>query len=229
LRRLILLFVLLGVIVAGWLLLRKSSSDSQTGAADRPTIEKRPINFASRTFDPENPSNDMPQMHAGELAVCDSNFMSSAVVTGEALRTDSTHAIVSVTHVKVSLQLNITIWLPINPTQHVAEHEQGHREISEVFYHTADKLAEKIAATYIGKKVAVTGIDLNAEINKALEQMGADITEEYDKELNPGPTQLRYDDITDHSRSEIEAKDAVAQALKEDPPAVISPAASPRN
>ena len=35
------------------------------------------------------------------------------------------------------------------------------------------------------------------------------------KKLNPEPTQLRYDAITNHSRNEVPAKDAVAQALKE--------------
>jgi hypothetical protein len=43
--------------------------------------------------------------------------------------------------------------------------------------------------------------------------MATEITDEYDKELNSEPTQLLYDSITDHSRNDIVAKDAVAQAL----------------
>jgi hypothetical protein len=44
--------------------------------------------------------------------------------------------------------------------------------------------------------------------------MGAEITAEYDRELNPEPTQLLYDSITDHSRNEVAVQDAVDHALK---------------
>ena len=69
-------------------------------------------------------------------------------------------------------------------------------------------------ATYIGKRVEISGADLNAESNKALQQMATEITEEYNRELNPEPTQLLYDTITDHSRNEVMVQDAVAAALK---------------
>ena len=97
----------------------------------------------------------------------------------------------------------------------MVEHEQGHREISEHFYQDADKLAAKIAAPYLGKRFEISGTDLQSELSKSLQKMGAEITEEYSRELNPNPTQLRYDAITDHSRNDVSAKDAVAQALKE--------------
>ena len=96
-------------------------------------------------------------------------------------RTDATHATVTVTQIKVTLQLNIIIWVPTGVTPHVIEHEEGHRQISEYYYQTADKLAERVAASYMGKQVEVTGADLNAESIKALQQMGAEITDEYDR------------------------------------------------
>jgi hypothetical protein len=194
---------------------RSSSSRQQSGVAGAPTITKQPINFANRTFDPENPPTDMPQLAPDELAVCDSNFLSNAIVGGEAHETDSTHAIVTVTSVKVNLQLNVTIWMPPNVSQHVVEHEDGHREISERIYRDAEKLAAKIAAPYLGKKFEISGTDLQGELSKALQKMGGEIAEEYGRELNPNPTQQRYDAITDHSRNDVSAKDAVAQALSE--------------
>jgi hypothetical protein len=218
-RRIVLLCVLLAGVIVGVLLWRSSQSHQQSGVASVPTITKQPENFVNRTFDPANPPSDLPEFGPGELAVCDSNFISDAHVAGEAHETDSTHAIVTVTGVTVNLQLDITIWVPNTASQHVTEHEQGHREISEHFYATADKLAAKIAAPYIGKRFEVSGSDLHAEISKALQQMGAEITAEYDRELNPNPTQLRYDAITDHSRNDVLAKDAVAQALSENPAA----------
>lgn len=157
----------------------------------------------------------MPRLGPGEEAVCDSNFLSNASVAGEVERTDATHAIVTITHVKVTLQLSVTIWVPVNASQHVTDHEEGHRQISEYYYQTADKVAEQVAAAYIGKRDLITGSDLNAELTKFLQQTGAEITDEYDKELNPEPAQLRYDTITDHSRNEVVSTDAVAQALKD--------------
>jgi hypothetical protein len=178
------------------------------------TINKQPVNFARRTFDPANPPPDMPRLNQGENAACDSNFLSNTTVAGQSRQTDATHVMVTVTHVKMDLQLNLTIWVPNEVTQRVTEHEEGHRQISEYFYQTAAKLAERIAAAYVGRQVDIVGTDLQAESNKFLQQTAAAITADYGRELNPGPTQLLYDSITDHSRNEVVVKDAVAHAIK---------------
>ena len=213
-RRLLVLFVLLAVLIVGWMSWRDRSSSRQLDEVAVPTIDKQPVIFATRTFDPAAPPADMPPLASGENAECDSNFQSSASVGGQTRQIDATHATVAVTQIKVTLQLHITIWVPADVTPHVIEHEEGHRQISEAYYRTADKLAERIAATYMGRHVDVDGTDLGAESNKMLQQMAADITAEYNKELNPEPAQLLYDTITDHSRNEVVVKDAVAHALK---------------
>ena len=213
-RGLIVLCVLLGVLIFGWFTWRDRSSPRQLREAPVPTISKQPVAFANRTFDPATPPTDMPPLAPGESAECDSDFLSNASVRGESRQTDATHATVTITQIKVTLQLNITIWVPTGVTQHVIEHEEGHRQISEYYYQTADKLAERIAATYMGKQVAITGTDLGAESSKMLQQMATDITDEYNKKLNSGPTQLLYDAITDHGRNDVVVKDAVAHALK---------------
>jgi hypothetical protein len=56
---------------------------------------------------------------------------------------------------------------------------------------------------------------LQDESNKWLAQTGTEITDEYNRELNPAPAQQRYDLITDYSRNEVVAKDAVAQVLRD--------------
>ncbi len=212
-RGLIVLCVLLGMLIFGWLLLRNFSPRQQPREAPVPTIIKQPVAFANRTFDPATPPADMPPLTPGEIAGCDSDFLSTASVRGESRQTDATHATVTITQIKVTLQLNINIWVPTGVTQHVIEHEEGHRQISEYYYETADKVAERIAATYMGKQVEITGTDLRSESSKMLQQTATDITDKYNKELNPGPTQLLYDAITDHGRNEVVVKDAVAHAL----------------
>jgi hypothetical protein len=229
-RGLIALCVLLGVLILGWLMWRRDSSPrQQLKEAPVPTIIKQPVAFANHTFDPAAPPTDMPPLAPGEIAGCDSDFRSTASVRGAPWQTDATHAIVTITQIKVTLQLNINIWVPTGVTQHVIEHEQGHRQISEYYYQTADKLAERIAAAYMGKKVEVTGTDLSVESSKMLQQMATDIADEYNKELNSGPTQLLYDAITDHGRNEVVVKDAVASALKNITMESTQPATNPGN
>jgi hypothetical protein len=227
LRSLIVVCVVLGVSIIGWLTWREISSRRQLSEVSVPAINKQPVAFANRTFDPATPPSDMPPLTSGENAECDSDFRSSASVGGETRQTDATHATVTITQIKMTLQLNITIWTPAGVTQHVIEHEEGHRQISEYYYQTADKLAERIAAAYMGRQVEISGPDLGAQSSKMLEQMATEITDEYNKELNPGPAQLLYDSITDHSRNEVVVKDAVAHALKNVTIESIQPALNP--
>jgi hypothetical protein len=194
------------------------------------TIMKQPVTIAHRSFDPSKPPPaDMPPFDKGEGGECDSNFLSDANVGGQARQTDATHATVTINQINVTLQLDITIWVPINATQHVIEHEEGHHQISEYFYQNADKVAQRIAAAYMGKQVVISGTDLRGELSKLLQKMGTDITDEYNKEETPEPTQLRFDAITDHGRNDVVASDAVAQALKAIPPPAVQPTAKPGN
>ena len=211
-RRSIVLCLSLGLLVSGWLSWRAFSSHQPQ---EPPVlITKQPATFANRTFDPATPPPEMPPLGPGEVAECESDFASNASVVGESFREDATHATVTITRMNVTLQLNIAVWLPLGATQHVIEHEDGHRQISEYYYQGADKIAERIVARYIGRKVEITGTDLSAESTKALQRIATEFTDEYNRELGPGPAQLLYDAITDHSRNEVAAKDAVVTAVK---------------
>lgn len=224
-RFFVVLCVSLGLLVFTWFAWRNLASRRPPGEQSVPAINKLPVTFASHAFDPALPPSDMPPLSAGESAECDSNFQSHARVRGEPQSTDATHATVTITQVKMTLQLKINIWLPTGASQHLIEHEEGHRQISEYYYQTADKLAERIAATFLGKRVEITGTDLAAESNRMLQQMASDITAEYNKELNPDPAQLLYDSITDHGRNDVLTRDAVAHAIKN----VLIEAADPKN
>ena len=220
------LCALLGVLILGGLWWRNQASRGVSGESAGPTIDKQAVNFANRTFDPSNPPPDMPPLNYGEYAQCDSRFLSNASVGGETRQTDATHATVTVTRVKVTLQLDVTIWLPAQVSQHVIEHEEGHRQISEYYYQTADKVAERIAATYMGRQIEISGTDQAAESDQALHQIATEITDEYNKELNPEPTQLLYDSITNHGVNDVVSKDAAEHAIRNSvidaPPAAAS-------
>ncbi len=213
-RSLILVCVLLGALAFVWVRWRGESTQQQTRQLATPVIVKEPVNFASHTFDPANPPAEMPPLPAGENAECDSNFKSNATVGGQPRRTDATHATLTITQINVTLQLDINIWVPADATQHVIDHEDGHRRISEYYYQHADEIAGRVAASYLGKQIPISGDDLGAASRQALQDAGAEITEEYSKELNSNPAQLLYDSITDHSRNEVVYTDAVDHAVK---------------
>ncbi len=156
----------------------------------------------------------MPPLTVGEDAECDSDFTSDTSVAGETKRDDDTHGTVTITQVKMSLGLNVTIWVPNGVSQQISEHEEGHREISEFYYQSADKLAQRIAKKYLGKKVAVSGSDLNSAVGNLLKQLAKQINDDYTRELDPGPTQNYYDGLTNHSRNEISSREAASEALK---------------
>jgi hypothetical protein len=214
-RRLFLAGLLLTLSIFAWIGWRERSQSAGPRQLTAPTILKQPVRFATRTFDPANPPADMPPLSGvGEIAQCVSDFGAQANVGGEAERNDPTHSVVTIGQITVTLQLNITIWVPAGVSQHVMEHEEGHRQISEYYYGSADKLASQIASSYLGKEIAISGADLNAEFHKALQDVGAQITAEYDKQLDPNPTQLLYDSITDHGRNNVAVQDAIDHALK---------------
>lgn len=202
---------------------RSSVAETQQEMA-APVVVRQPANIAKRTFDPANPPADMPPLSAGEAAQCVSDFLSSARVSGQTRRTDPTHATVTITQIHVTLQMNVNIWTPNGASQQVMEHEEGHRQISEYYYRTADQLAARIASAYMGKQIDVSGADPGSAASEALQQAGAEITAEYNKELNPNPTQLLYDSITDHARNGVVAQDAVDHALKNAAVEAVQPA-----
>jgi len=225
-RRLIIVVIMMGLMAfvlfegrnKNWFGAQNTPSTAQSSlqpGQNPVTVVKAPPVVTTRTFDPAAPPAEMPPLAPGEIAVCDADFVSNANVAGVSRRVDDTHAVLRITRVMIGLQLKITIWLPQGVTDHVKEHEDGHRQIAEHYYATADQVAQRIGDAYIDKQVQIEGEDPAAEGNKALGQMAADITATYNKELNPSPAQLLYDSFTDHSRNDSAVSDAVAAAINQ--------------
>jgi len=191
-------------------------------AAGTPTtvkVTKMPADVQHRTFDPRRPPREMPELKPPENAVCASVFLSNANVGAQGGQIDATHAKLTVNLIEITLQLKITIWLPPNPLQTVVAHEEGHRQIAEYFYKNADAIAKRVAEPYLGKTLDISGLDLRKAANAAVNKIGAEITDAYNKEMQVELTEARYDAITDHSRKDIPVPEAVAQAIRETAPA----------
>jgi len=197
-------------------------------AAGTPTtvkVTKMPADVQHRTFDPRRPPREMPELKPPENAVCASDFLSNANVGAQGVQIDATHAKLTVNLIEVTLQLNITIWLPPNPPQTVVEHEEGHRQIAEYFYKNADAIVKRVAEPYLGKTLDISGRDLRKAASVAVDKIGGEITDAYNKEMQVELTEARYDAITDHSRKDIPVPEAVAQAIQETAPASFRPTA----
>lgn len=185
--------------------------------ADQPQVEivKMPAQIGTRYFDPKRPPRDLPPLQPPEEAVCAGDFLSDASVGAQAIQTDATHAKATINRIKVTIQLNMTIWLPNNPQKWTVEHEEGHRQISEYYYRHADVVARRVAEPYLGRTVEISGRDLRRALSDAIGKIAGEITGEYNRQMPVEATQERFDAITEHSRKEIAVADAVAQALKE--------------
>jgi hypothetical protein len=182
-------------------------------AGDAISITKQPVIIATHTFEPSAPPPEMPALGESEQAECASDFISNASVSTRSLKLDATHATMTVTRVQMTLQLRINIWVPQGVTQHVMDHEEGHRQISEHYYENAETIARQIATSYLGRQISVSGSDLSAELDKTLQKLSSDVTAEYSRKVSPEAVQLRFDSLTDHARNDMAASDAVTQAL----------------
>ena len=194
--------------------------------SEQPQVEivKMPAQLDTRYFDPERPPRDRPPLTGPEEAVSAGDFLSDASVSGQVLQIDATHAKGTINRIKVTLQLNITTWLPNNPRKRTVEHEEGHRQILEYYYRNAEVIARRIAEPYFGKTIDLSGADLRNALSAAIDKIAEEITNEYKRQMSVETTQDRYDAITEHSQKEIPVPDAVAQALKETYPEPAKPA-----
>jgi hypothetical protein len=185
--------------------------------SEQPQVEivKMPAQLNTRYFDPKNPPADRPPLMGPEEAVTVGDFLSHASVGGQVMQIDATQARARINRIKVTLQLNITTWLPNNPQQRTVEHEEGHRQILEYYYRNAEGIARRIAEPHFGKTIDLSGADLRQLLSAAIDKIAEEITVEYKRQMPVESTQARYDDITEHGRKEIPVPDAVAQALKE--------------
>jgi hypothetical protein len=187
-------------------------------AADAIKINRESPDIEHRKFDRDHPSSDMPPLEPEEAAVTKSVFGTatqfSVQVEGEQKRGAKTVAKVKVTSVTIDLSLKITIWLPNGPPKVIVDHEEGHRQISEYFYKDADKIARRIAQSYLGQVYDAEGTDVETATRGALDKSINELSQKYMAEtqnLSVRANQI-FDELTQHSRNQ---KISVDKAVKE--------------
>jgi hypothetical protein len=175
----------------------------------------------TQTYDPQNPTHEMPAPDADEAGVTVSDFSCTAKVTGTILtqspRGRDVQATVRVDSVEIALQLKVHEWISQNAPRKMWSHEGGHRIIAEHFYAGADATAGNIGHEMIGREFFGTGIDANTAANAALTRAASDITRRYMAEVRDPSEQVQeiYDRITNHGTNAIDELDAINQSLTE--------------
>jgi hypothetical protein len=181
------------------------------------TIEKSPPQVETKFFDPARPPAEMPALQANEAAVTASKYSCESQI-GVTVKIDDsrpTHYVATIDSVTVKVTLGITIWLPNHAAQKIVAHENGHRQISEIFYTDADKIARELAQRYIDKTLIADGRDRQKAVDDAISKQLAEINNAYmEKVQTPSQkAQEAFDQITDHGRNQVKEDDAVKKAV----------------
>ena len=138
-------------------------------------------------FDPNDPPADMPSLQPPEAAVTVSAFSCSAQMRVIILEQNTVngicHARARIETVDISLGLNITIWLPNNPSRKLRVHEDGHKKISEHYFDFGKETAERLAQPYVGKEISGQGADCTKAIDDGIKASIKELAGKYMTEI----------------------------------------------
>ena len=121
-----------------------------TPAAGQVTVQVEPVNVVRRTFDPKHPPPDMPRLTRHEVGLCAYSF---GCRTEIAARRDKKNESPRITRIRLNVRLEITLWTPDPGSPKIRAHEEGHREICEIYYHSAESIGREVAGRFIGTKL----------------------------------------------------------------------------
>jgi hypothetical protein len=192
--------------------------------ASRPgvVIDQKPTVVSTRTFDPHDPPKAMPKLTKNEAAVTECEFGIQTQAGGQVVtHRDVEHqceAQVQIDSVRMNPSLKITIWLPDHAAKKLADHEEGHHRIAELFYAHANSVAQSAADGLFAHTVQGRGFTCQAAADSAIKAGIAKVNDQYMKKLSQqaGAVQIRFDKITDHGRNPIAVEDAIRQALQDE-------------
>ena len=184
-------------------------------------VDKKPPVVERKTFDPRHPPKEMPTLHAGEDAVTsyelDSTTEISVSITKHDLPGGKCRMVYFVRSVKVTMTCHITVWLPEGASVKLKAHEEGHREITETEYKTAEVPVRKLAEKVDGRNVVGEAEDCEKAANEKLEALNRTIGEGYRHAVvePTGRVQAIYDELTAHgTKTDPDEKTAIRQSFE---------------
>lgn len=197
-----------------WGMLLVGCVSAVTDASPQGIVLKiEPAKITRRTFDRQNPPAEMPKLTPPEVGTCAYSFgcATEVVVHGTPGRP------AKVAGVEVSTKLTITIWTPQGGNPKILAHEEGHREICEIYYAPAESIARDLAKRAIGKRITAS-VRNTAATEAELKRIQNGLIAEFMRETASRCdfAQSRFDAITQHSMNSIPESDAIIRAVAEE-------------
>jgi hypothetical protein len=182
-------------------------------------ITRTPATVTPRSFDPKHPPADMPPLNRDEAAVTQSKFACGVKLDVEITQVGGEKPTARVAGVDATLKLDVILWLPRDVTGKIRAHEDGHRQIAEIYYAKAEKAARELAEKYVGKTLEITGVD-PAQTQPVIERAANEFCQEYlgRIEVPSQAAQEKYDQLTEHGRNRLSEKEAIKRAVASAPP-----------
>ena len=176
-------------------------------------VTPTPAAVSKKTFDPNRPPPEMPPLTREEAAVTQSKFACGVKLDVEITQTGDEKPIAKIAGVDAMLRLEIIEWLPKDATAKIRAHEEGHRQISQMYYAPAEQVARDLAAKYIGKTLDIPGAD-EKQTQPIIQRAANQFCQEYlgKIEVPSQAAQEKYDQLTEHGRNRLAEKEAIRRA-----------------
>jgi len=191
-----------------------------TPPASPPSVQVRveaPV-VAYHSFPPGQPPPQVKELSGREAGLCYTELATQIRIGVEYPRLSIKKPVVTVTSLEFVVGAKITIWVEEGSSPKILDHENGHRAISEYYYHQAQPLARKLGEQAVGRKIPLNEKPTDAAIAAATEALRAELLTEFEKQIDQRNrfAQAAFDTITDHSRNDVPNKEAVTKAIAEE-------------
>jgi hypothetical protein len=170
----------------------------------------------------------MRPLDKDEAAVTTSNFRCEVEISCRTTERGAQRD-AQVEAVTVKVGLSLIVWLPVRGnTPKLTAHEEGHKQIAQMCYEEARRVARDAAAPLIGRRYDFSGID-ERESSRIINEAAQEACRRYMSGIAEWSAQVNqeYDKITDHGRNPVGEQDAVKQAFETVERQRLADAASP--
>ncbi len=189
------------------------------------SISTKPADVKVRYFDPKNPPEQVGTEFNGVTRwnfVCPSQL--NYEIVEEVSDPGGSFVRIKVTAIKVNLSLDITEWLPENPSRDLQEHESGHATICLRVYDQAKSEAHLGASQIIGKTYSGSSRDKDSACKAAGDIAIGQFTSYYEEAIARKAQNISeiYDGLNRKDYSHEKLLDRAFKLYEEGKPRLIS-------